>query len=131
MCTDSRSTTGRRWPFDARLFTPPDDRSKHRISQRAVDNIANLGGGGGAAALSKGFLKFFEQFSYSGISLGCKMRNDTCEMSGLETVGNSYVILKGKGLPQINVVGYARRASWSTIVEQLKGIIESEGPVVE
>jgi len=117
--------------FDARLFTPPNDRSKHRISQRAVDNIANLGGGGGAAALSKGFLKFFEQFSYSGISLGCKMRNDTCEMSGLETVGNSYVILKGKGLPQINVVGYARRASWSTIVEQLKGIIESEGPVVE
>lgn len=117
--------------FDARLFTPPDDRSKHRISQRAVDNIANLGGGGGAAALSKGFLKFFEQFSYSGISFGCKMRDDTCEMSGLENQGNSYVILKGKGLPQINVVGYARRASWSTIVEQLKGIIESEGPVVE
>lgn len=117
--------------FDARLFTPPDDKSKHRISQRAVDNIASLGGGGGAAALSKGFLKFFETFSYSRISLGCRLTYDTCEMSGIEPAGNGYYILRGKGLPQINVVGFARKASWSTIVEQLKSIMESEGPVVE
>jgi hypothetical protein len=117
--------------FDARLFTPPDDRSRHRISQRAVDNIASLGGGGGAAALSKGFLRFFETFSYSRISLGCRLRYDTCEMSGIEPAGSGYYILRGKGLPQINVVGYARQASWSTIVEQLKSIMESEGPVVE
>lgn len=117
--------------FDARIFTPPGDKSRHRISQRAVDNIANLGGGGGAAALSKGFLRFFEDFSYSRIGLGCTLRYDTCEMSGIEPAGTGYYILRGSGLPQINVVGYSRRASWSTIVEQLKSIMESEGPVIE
>ena len=35
--------------FDARLYTPPDDRSKHRISQRAVENIGSIGGGGRAS----------------------------------------------------------------------------------
>ena len=117
--------------FDARIFTPPGDKSRHRISQRAVDNIANLGGGGGAAALSKGFLRFFEDFSYSRIGLGCALRYDTCEMSGIEPAGTGYYILRGSGLPQINVVGYSRKASWSTIVEQLKSIMESEGPVIE
>ncbi|MGB5621811.1 MAG: hypothetical protein WBN65_04900, partial [Gammaproteobacteria bacterium] len=117
--------------FDARIFTPPGDKSRHRISQRAVDNIANLGGGGGAAALSKGFLRFFEDFSYSRIGLGCTLRYDTCEMSGIEPAGTGYYILRGSGLPQINVVGYSRKASWSTIVEQLKSIMESEGPVIE
>jgi len=117
--------------FDARIFTPPGDKSRHRISQRAVDNIANLGGGGGAAALSKGFLRFFEDFSYSRIGLGCTLRYDTCEMSGIEPAGTGYYILRGSGLPQINVVGFSRKASWSTIVEQLKSIMESEGPVIE
>ena len=44
--------------FDARLLTSPGNRGRRRISQRAVDNIAALGGGG-AAALSSGFLRFW------------------------------------------------------------------------
>jgi len=31
--------------FDAALFTPPGDRTRHRISQRAVTNLASIGGG--------------------------------------------------------------------------------------
>src|SRR5690606_3458274 len=40
--------------FDARFYTPLDDRSRHRISQRAVENIGSMGGGsaGITAALS-------------------------------------------------------------------------------
>jgi hypothetical protein len=43
--------------FDARLYTPPDDPTRHRISQRAVESIGSLGGGGSSitAALSSGF----------------------------------------------------------------------------
>ena len=53
--------------FDAFLYTPPDDDSKHRISQRAVTNLSSIGGGSGggvAAALQGGFLKFFDDFRY-------------------------------------------------------------------
>lgn len=117
--------------FDARLYTPPDDRSAHRISQRAVDNIASLGGGGGAGALSQGFLRFFEEFRYDRMALGCRLENEVCHMSGLEPAGTGYVILKGSGLPRIDVKGYAGRVSWPTLVEQLRSVTESEGPVIE
>jgi len=117
--------------FDARLYTPEGDRSAHRISQRAVDNIASLGGGGGAAALSQGFLRFFEEFRYDRMALGCRLENEVCHMSGLEPAGTGYVILKGSGLPRIDVKGYAGRVSWPTLVEQLRSVTSSEGPVIE
>lgn len=117
--------------FDARLYTPEGDRSAHRISQRAVDNIASLGGGGGAAALSQGFLRFFEEFRYDRMALGCRLDNEVCHMSGLEPAGTGYVILKGSGLPRIDVKGYAGRVSWPTLVEQLRSVTSSEGPVIE
>ncbi|HUG99082.1 MAG TPA: hypothetical protein VMQ83_07890 [Gammaproteobacteria bacterium] len=115
--------------FDARLQTPADDRSRKRISQRAVDNIASIGGGG-AGGLSTGFLRFFEDFSYDAFALGCRLEGDVCEMSGLEPGEQGYVILRGRGLPRIDVIGFARRVSWSALVEQLEAIIESEGPEV-
>ena len=58
--------------FDAFLYTPPDDDSKHRISQRAVTNLSSIGGGSGggvAAALQGGFLKFFDDFRYDRLGL--------------------------------------------------------------
>jgi hypothetical protein len=115
--------------FDARLQTPEGDRSRRRISQRAVDNIASIGGGG-AGLLSTGFLRFFEDFAYDAFGLGCRLERDICEMSGLEARDEGYVILRGRGLPRIDVMGFARRVSWSTLVEQLASIAESEGPEV-
>ncbi len=38
--------------FKAWLRTPEDDRSKHRISQGAIDDLASLGGGGAAIQLA-------------------------------------------------------------------------------
>jgi len=116
--------------FDARLYTPPGDGARRRISQRAVDNIANLGGGGGAGALSTGFLRFFEDFSYDAFALGCRLERDVCEMSGLEPRDEGYVILRGQGLPRIDIMGYSRRVSWSVLLQQLASIVESEGPEI-
>jgi hypothetical protein len=61
--------------FDLRLATPERDRSRHRISQKAVKNLANIGGGGGgvAAALQSGALRFFENFRYDRIGLACRL----------------------------------------------------------
>jgi hypothetical protein len=115
--------------FDARLHTPEGDRSRRRISQRAVDNIASIGGGG-AGLLSTGFLRFFEDFAYEAFALGCRLERDVCEMSGLDAREQGYVILRGRGLPRIDVMGFAQRVSWSTLVEQLASITESGGPVV-
>jgi hypothetical protein len=117
--------------FDARVFTTPGDRSRHRISQRAVDNIASLGGGGGTPGLSTGLLGIFDEFAYDRLGLGCRLERQVCTMSGIEDVGNGFLILRGRGLPQIEVVGFAERVDWPTLLAQIRSIIRSEGPVIE
>ena len=61
--------------MDLHIYTPEDDDSRHRISQRAVENLASVGGGGAGAALSSGFLQFFEVFAYDRIGLRCRLAN--------------------------------------------------------
>ncbi len=120
--------------FDLRLYTPPEDRSRHRISQRAVQNIGNLGGGGAGvgAALSSGFMSFFEEFNYDRLGIACRLENEICLMDGVEPAPNGgYYLVKGRGLPRIDVIGNAGRVDWPRLLAQLAAIAESEGPVVE
>jgi hypothetical protein len=115
--------------FDAFLYTPPDDRSKHRISQRAVTNLSSIGGGSGggvAAALQGGFLRFFDDFGYDRLGLSCRLANDVCVMGGVMPAPGGYYIVKGAGLPRINVIGSQSRVAWTTLVRQLGAVMESE-----
>lgn len=115
--------------FDARFFTPPGDRSKHRISQRAVTNLSSIGGGSGggvAAALQGGFLKFFDDFGYDRLGLSCRLANDVCTMGGVLAKGDGYYIVKGAGLPRIDVIGSQKKVAWTRLVRQLGAIMESE-----
>jgi hypothetical protein len=119
--------------FDARLYTPPGDRSRHRISQRAVENIGSIGGGGAgvAAALSSGFLRFFDDFNYDRLGLSCRLENDVCAMNGLAPAPNGgYYLVTGKGLPRIDVIGSSRRVDWPRLVQQLIAATKSGGPTV-
>ena len=115
--------------FDAFLYSPPDDRSKHRISQRAVKNLTSIGGGSGggvAAALQGGFLRFFDDFGYDRLGLSCRLANDVCVMGGVMPAPGGYYIVKGAGLPRINVIGSQTRVAWTTLVRQLGAVMESE-----
>jgi len=120
--------------FDARLYTPPDDRSRHRISQRAVQNIGSIGGGGAgvAAALSSGVMRFFDDFNYDRLGVSCQLQNEVCTMGGVEPrADGTYYLVKGRGLPRIDVIGSSRRVDWPRLVQQLVAVTQSEGPVVQ
>jgi hypothetical protein len=120
--------------FDASFFSTPGDRSPHRISQRAVSNLSSIGGGSGgsvAAALQGGFLRFFENFHYDRLGLSCRLVNDVCLMDGVAPAPGGYYIVKGKGLPRIDVIASQRRVAWTRLVRQLAAITQSSGPVVE
>jgi hypothetical protein len=115
--------------FDAFLYTPPDDRSRRRISQRAVTNLSSIGGGSGgsvAAALQGGFLRFFDDFRYDRLGLSCRLANDVCIMGGVLPAPGGYYIVKGAGLPRINVIGSQTRVAWTTLVRQLGAVMDSE-----
>jgi hypothetical protein len=95
-----------------------------KISQRAVENITALGGEGTAAALQRTFLRFFKEFNYEKIGLSCKLRQDVCEMGGVESTATGYVIVKGKGIPSVNVNGYTQRISLSDLLGRIKRITD-------
>ncbi len=117
--------------FDARFYTPEGDESRRRISQRAVDNISNLGGAGLSGSLARSFLGMFEEFRYKRIGIGCRLDNETCEMVGAGEAKQGYYLVEGSGVPRIDIIGYNRTADWSRLVEQLKQITESGSPVIE
>ncbi|OQX31140.1 MAG: hypothetical protein B0D96_00360 [Candidatus Sedimenticola endophacoides] len=117
--------------FDARFATPEGDDSRHRISQRAVDNISNLGGAGVSGALSRSFLRFFEEFRYDRLGIRCRLKNGVCEMGGIESKDRGYYLVKGSGLPRIDIMGFNRQTDWNLLIEKLKQMTQGEAPVIE
>ena len=115
--------------FDAAFMTPEDDSSRHRISQRAVETLARFGGASGSV-LSQTFLRFFKEFSYDRLGLSCRLRDGECEMGGVEPAENGYYIVKGGGIPRIDVLGYERRVDWHRFLEQIKAARQSTGPEI-
>ncbi|MGH8294966.1 MAG: hypothetical protein ACRETZ_05610, partial [Steroidobacteraceae bacterium] len=108
--------------FDARLYTMPGDRSPHRISQNAVTRIAGIGGAAGAvtAALESGVLRFFHTFRYDRIGVGCRLQNEVCAMSGAGPApGGGYYLVKGSGLPRLDIIGNVRRVDWPQLIGQI------------
>ncbi len=117
--------------FDARFSTPAGDDSAHYISQRAVENISDLGGAGIAGSLSRTFLGFFEEFRYARLGISCKLRNGVCRMGGAEPAEQGYYLVVGSGIPQINIIGFNTQTDWDRLVEQLQQISAGGAPVVE
>lgn len=115
--------------FDAKFATPADDRSRHRISQRAVESISKIGGGGIGGAVSRSFLRVFDQFSYDRIGISCTLRNGVCTMDGVAPAKQGYYLVKGGGLPRIDIIGYAHRVDWDTLLERISSVTMT-APVV-
>lgn len=110
--------------FDAEVRSTPGD-YRRRISQRAVENITELGGAGAVAAIQRSFLRFFNDFGYRDLGLSCRLRRNVCEMEGLDGAGPDdapFQIVRGGGVPALNVIGYNRRVDWVELIERLERI---------
>ena len=107
--------------FNARLATPKGDKSRHRISAKAVSSLSNVGGGGGSVvqALQSGVLRFFDEYSYDKLGITCRLVGDVCEMSGIEPAGVGYYIVKGAGLPRIDIIGSQGRVNWNQLLSSI------------
>ncbi|WP_018868525.1 MULTISPECIES: hypothetical protein [unclassified Thioalkalivibrio] len=116
--------------MDLELMTPERDRGRRRISQRAVEDITELGGGFQAAASSI-FLRVFENFSYRRLGFRCELRGEVCTASGVaDRPDGGFVLVQGGGIPQIQVIGYNRRIDWPELIGRLATIQAGDGPVV-
>lgn len=115
--------------FKMHLFTPEGDRSRRRISQRAVENLTELGNGA-AAGLSASFLRIFEEFRYDRIDLKVDLLGNVAELDGLARDDGGYYLVRGSGLPRIDVIGRNRSVAWQDLVERLKRI-QVEGASIQ
>lgn len=110
--------------MDANFYTL-DDAPRRRISQRAVENLSSLGGGG--AALAGPLFRIFKEFSYRRVGLGCRLSNNICRMSGIEPhESGGYIILEGRGLPRMDIIGHRRLVDWPRLVAQIGVILADE-----
>lgn len=107
--------------MDARLFTH-EDVPRRRISQRAVDNLTSLGGAGGAL-LSGTILRVFDDFPYRRAGLACRLSNNICHLDGVARhESGGFIIVEGRGLPRLDVVGHRRLVDWPELLRQLEAI---------
>ena len=118
--------------FDASIRSSPG-RYERRISQRAVQNIGALGGGGAVAAIQRGALRFFDSFGYREVGLSCRLERGVCQMGGIgDRPGDGFVIIRGGGVPALNVIGYNRRVDWQELLDRVGRVIETNtAPVIE
>jgi hypothetical protein len=133
--------------FDARFATVPRKGVRQRISQRAVQNISSVGDASFVTSLQGQLIGLFDDFGYRRIGIACRLRNQVCEMSGLDGGGpapgssapgssgsgaGGFTIVQGSGVPRLNVVGFNRRVDWPTLVERLQAVGSGElKPVVD
>jgi hypothetical protein len=117
--------------FDLKLATPQGDKSRHRISQRAVQNLSEFGGGGGgvASVMQSPFLKIFDDFGYDRLGLSCRLRNDICQMGGVGAVNGGFYILKGQGIPRIDIIGNNPLVDWPRFIAQVREAVLNPGNI--
>jgi len=109
--------------MDARMFTHEDAR-RRRISQRAVDDLASLGGAG-AGLLTGTVLRVFDDFPYRRAGLACRLANNICHIDGVARhESGGFYIVEGRSLPRLDVIGHRRLIDWPQLVSQLMAITE-------
>ncbi len=113
--------------FDAEFITPENDEKPHRISQKALDNLSELGGGL-TGSLSRGFLKFIPEYSYGHLGIRCLLSNGVCNLGGVHETDDGFYILTRGGLlpPWVAVKGTGRSIAWPDLIDGLKQIAEGE-----
>ncbi|UCH19599.1 MAG: hypothetical protein JSU83_13540 [Deltaproteobacteria bacterium] len=120
--------------FDLLLKTRRKKDVPQKINVRAIENIAQLGGGQSPfMGLAGTFVSFFKEFSYQKIGVAASLENDVFKVNGtIKKNGVEYLVKKG-GLTGVDVVNLNpdSRISFKDMVKRIKRIKGArEKPVI-
>lgn len=113
--------------FDARFQSKRQEGRKQKISRRAVQGLSNIGGGN----LNNALVNLVDSFSYAELGIACRLKEDVCQMDGVDSDGSGYTIVRGSGLPRLTVRGYQRRVNWPVMLRRLQAAASGTGPIIE
>ncbi|MCE5387667.1 MAG: hypothetical protein K0041_03690 [Acidithiobacillus sp.] len=115
--------------FRAQLATHPQPGVPQEISAAAIQKLTRLGGGV-SSFFQNIFLGYFRNFAYAKLGIGIRLRDGVAELSGVgSTAHGGFVLLQGKGLPRVNIVGYNHRVDWQELLARLHAAIQGQTQV--
>ena len=121
--------------FDLLLETVKTKGVSQKISVKAVDNIARIGGGQSPfVGLAGGFATLFKEFPYKKIGVSASLENDVFRVNGTIREGGKEYIIKRGSFSGVDIVNQNpdNRASFKDMVKRIKRVTAtSGGPVIK
>ena len=117
--------------FRARLYTPPHNPGHRRISHEAVAYLARAGSGN---LMLNQFIRVLNRFPYERLGFTARLENGVLTLDGIapaEDGSGGYYLVKGSGLPHLDIIGHTRTIDWQELLNRLKSASNSEGAQVE
>ena len=121
--------------FELLLETVKKKGTPQKISVKAVDNIAQIGGGQSPFLGMAGIMSsFFKEFSYKKIGVHASLANDIFRVNGTIREGQKEYLIKRGGFSGVDVVNQNpdNRIRFKDMVKRIKRITSTKGrPVVK
>jgi hypothetical protein len=120
--------------FNLFLETVQTKGISQKISVKAVENIAQIGGGQSPfIGLAGAFASFFKKFPYEKIGIRASLENDVFTVNGIIREGGTEYLVKRGRFSGVNIVNQNpdNRVSFKDMVKRIKRIGSKGGPVVK
>jgi hypothetical protein len=121
--------------FDLLLETVDTKGVSQKISVKAVDNIARIGGSQSPfVGLAGGFATLFKEFPYKKIGVRASLENDVFRVNGTIREGGKEYIIKRGSFSGVDIVNQNpdNRASFKDMVKRIKRVAADRGgPVIK
>jgi hypothetical protein len=120
--------------FNLLLETVKTKGVSQKISVKAVENIAQIGGGQSPfIGLAGAFASFFKKFPYEKIGIRASLENDVFTVNGIIREGGTEYLVKRGSFSGVNIVNQNpdNRVSFKDMVKRIKRISAKGGPVVK
>ena len=119
--------------FRARLQTSAQNPGRRRISHEAVAYLSRASDGGSNLMVSQ-FIRVLNRFPYDKLGFSGELANGVLKLDGIAPAAdgqNGYYLVKGRGVPHLDIIGHTREIDWAELLNRLKSASESEGAQVE
>jgi hypothetical protein len=121
--------------FELLLETVPEEGVRQMISLKAVDNIAQIGGGASPfRGLAGSFTVLFKEFPYSKIGVKASLENDVFRVNGTNRKGDKEYLVERGRFSGVNIVNQNpdNRIRFKDMVKRIKRVTaKGGGPVIK
>ena len=121
--------------FNLLLETVKEKGVRQKMSQKAVDSIAQIGGGQSPFMGFAGIMtSFFEEFPYEKIGIRALLENDLFRINGTIREGGTEYYVKGSGVPRVNIINVNpdNQIRFKDMVKRIRRVATSKkGPIVK